>query len=198
MYVFTKRLVSELVLEVAGHLTPGDRLSVGQCRMNKKQRAALVRHYEEVQRQSREHDVVGTYYLSSTENFPFNPYWVPSLLDIQAISPEDHAFHDIAHHRADEKRLNKLRSMRPWEIKDYQGMDGTGPVMSSSSHRAGDSSIDGGLTVPTTKKLPKSIPSQQWRYVEGYLQLRHNVDLVLGANRKTDEVTWISVVEGMN
>lgn len=158
------KVPKDLVLEATGHFTPGDRLIVAQCKMDKKDRAALIRHYEEIQSQFKEHHT-----------------------DIQGISPDDLAFHDRAHHRADEMHLNKLRSTRPWEIEDYQGMDGTGPVLSSPLHRADNANVDGGLNVTKTKTLLKPVPSQQWRYVDGYLELRRNVDLVLGVNRTTDE-----------
>lgn len=111
-------------------------------------------------------------------------------LDSSDFDLTDRMLHKLSHQRADEKRRDKLRSTRPWELEDYQGMDGTGPLIASSSDKANNAGIEGGLRASRTRP-PRSIPTQQWRYVDGYLELRHDCGLVLGVKRKTDEVAWL-------
>ena len=99
--------------------------------------------------------------------------------------------HCMAHHRADEKMRERLRSTRPWELDDYQGMDGTGPLMPrgvDNTQATQMTNLNEGSTVLKTKKMPRRIPSQQWRYTDGYFELQHADGLVLGIKAKTNEV----------
>ncbi|XP_062517210.1 doublecortin domain-containing protein 1-like [Corticium candelabrum] len=164
----SEKILKDVVLEVVGSIAAGDRVSVGGCQMDKKQRAALIRHVNETRLQLSGHDTT----------------------EASDVDVGDQMSHCMAHHRADEKMRERLRSTRPWELDDYQGMDGTGPLMPrgvDNTQATQMTNLNEGSTVLKTKKMPRRIPSQQWRYTDGYFELQHADGLVLGIKAKTNE-----------